>query len=459
MLSFRIIIINEKRVLLGVGFEPTRGEPHRIAQIVFHALPLDADTNEEPTAGNNESTNPSDTSANGKNRKSSSAAPSNHPSPPQPLPKMVLVEIDGVRMFYPTCFVGMLAEEMVLETSTIKSAKSSNAPAGMPNFCAEDHEVEEILNSSNLSFLLDSTILLPKEFRCKPSKHRMSDLRAGIVRLWKKQSEIARDMNVPKQTVSDAIKKFRETGRNEDRARSGRPATATTPENIRKIKKKICHCNVPPQLRHWKRTFTGVRAAQCSFQDGCLSVISGNNPSTSSLALASNDTQQPQQQMENSQMDASHGDNTKENIHKDYYAFHRSPIALESVTPDHSPTFVDELNSLKELQALKHPAGEKERRTKTMTKPMMASRCLCGLKILDLDTDLAIWWGLQKECTDIFKILQQSCVVGGKGAQAAAVAAAAASNGCGPPRVITPFTPITSITPEPDDQLSFAKEQ
>jgi AraC-like DNA-binding protein len=73
----------------------------------------------------------------------------------------------------------------------------------------------------------------------------MVDLRAGIVRLWregKKQNEIARDMNVAKQTVSDAVKRFRETSSNEDRPRSGRPVTATTPQNIRKIKRKICHC-------------------------------------------------------------------------------------------------------------------------------------------------------------------------------------------------------------------------
>uniref|UniRef100_A0A915DHG8 Mediator of RNA polymerase II transcription subunit 13 n=1 Tax=Ditylenchus dipsaci TaxID=166011 RepID=A0A915DHG8_9BILA len=398
----------------------------------FHALPLEADTNEEPATGNNENTNPSDTSANGKNRKSSSAAPSNHPNPAQSLPKMVLVEIDGVRMFYPTCFVGMLAEEMVLETSPIRSTKSSDTPTGMPNFCAEDHEVEEILNSSNMS-----------------SSSRLHN------------SPTKRILGMNNQNT------------------------------------------VPPQLRHWKRTFTGVRAAQRSFEDGCLSIISGNNPPTSctTLALPSND--QPQQQMENTQMDVrwnffdylrkeycyckmcsnisanpststqmdNHMDNTRENTHKDSYAFHRSPIALESVTPDHSPTFVDELNALKELQALKHPAGEKDKRDKNNEQthdgeplPLWAQNigsghgpCQVGpvkrvvSGKLDLDKDTAIG-------TDIFKILQQTSILGGKGSQAAAAAAAAASNGCGPPRVMTPFTPITSITPEPDDQLSFAKE-
>ncbi len=74
----------------------------------------------------------------------------------------------------------------------------------------------------------------------------MADLRPAIIRLWqigKKKSEISRELIVPYQTVSDAIKRFEETGSNEDRVRSGRPATADTPENRRKIEEKICHCN------------------------------------------------------------------------------------------------------------------------------------------------------------------------------------------------------------------------
>ena len=73
----------------------------------------------------------------------------------------------------------------------------------------------------------------------------MTELRAGVLRPWqegKKQSEMAGDLNVPKQTVSYAVKRFRETNSNGDRARIERPAAATTPENIQSIKRKICHC-------------------------------------------------------------------------------------------------------------------------------------------------------------------------------------------------------------------------
>ena len=74
---------------------------------------------------------------------------------------------------------------------------------------------------------------------------RMADLRAGIVRLWQegmKQCDIVRSMDIPKQTVSKAIQRFRETGINADRPRSGRPITATTRQNIQRVKRKICHC-------------------------------------------------------------------------------------------------------------------------------------------------------------------------------------------------------------------------
>jgi transposase len=70
----------------------------------------------------------------------------------------------------------------------------------------------------------------------------MKELRAGIIRLFeqgKSGRQIAKDMNLPQRTVSDAIKRFQETGSNKDRARSGRPKTARTPANIRKVKGRI----------------------------------------------------------------------------------------------------------------------------------------------------------------------------------------------------------------------------
>ena len=74
----------------------------------------------------------------------------------------------------------------------------------------------------------------------------MSELRAGIVRLHQqgyKVMEIARMLNCANQTVSYAIKRFEETGSNDDRPRSGRPATATTEESIQLIADRICYCN------------------------------------------------------------------------------------------------------------------------------------------------------------------------------------------------------------------------
>lgn len=72
------------------------------------------------------------------------------------LPKMVLVEIDGVQMFYPSCFVGILADELISNSSTDKNehgcsgmeASSSITLSTNVGFSAEDHEVEEILSSS-----------------------------------------------------------------------------------------------------------------------------------------------------------------------------------------------------------------------------------------------------------------------------------------------------------------------
>uniref|UniRef100_A0A915DVP8 Paired domain-containing protein n=1 Tax=Ditylenchus dipsaci TaxID=166011 RepID=A0A915DVP8_9BILA len=69
----------------------------------------------------------------------------------------------------------------------------------------------------------------------------MAELRAGIVRLHEQGysvMDISRMMKCPNQTVSYAIRRYEETQSNADRPRSGRPATATTPENIRKIERK-----------------------------------------------------------------------------------------------------------------------------------------------------------------------------------------------------------------------------
>ena len=74
----------------------------------------------------------------------------------------------------------------------------------------------------------------------------MAELRAGIVRLHQqgyKVVEISRMLDASQSNVSKAIKRFKETGSNEDRPRSGAPATASTDENIQLIANRICYCN------------------------------------------------------------------------------------------------------------------------------------------------------------------------------------------------------------------------
>lgn len=123
------------------------------------------------------------------------------------VPKMVLVEIDGVRMFYPSCFVGILADELIAEnrrpscnnkvkskdrkrfsrkggnTSDCTSVSMSNGcgedmarhhqnladlsysleddeinyPSG-GGYSAEDHEVEEIMNASTASLQTEGNV-------------------------------------------------------------------------------------------------------------------------------------------------------------------------------------------------------------------------------------------------------------------------------------------------------------
>src|SRR5277367_347219 len=70
----------------------------------------------------------------------------------------------------------------------------------------------------------------------------MSYLRAGILRLFesgKRVSDISRLSNIPKQTVSYVVKRFRETGSNKDQQRSCHPKTATTTANCGKIRGRV----------------------------------------------------------------------------------------------------------------------------------------------------------------------------------------------------------------------------
>lgn len=148
------------------------------------------------------------------------------------IPKMVLVEILGSRMFYPSCLVGILAEEMIRKSNS-KSADfnkenilkngvvfGSNGSGGGSS--AEDHEVEEIFNSSfnGLSNIFNAT--------------KKSDLGKNFSKFFKK-----------------IFKKF--------------------------FVLCLIKILVPPLLRSCKKSFVGVRAARRSYEDACLSVLLNAN--------------------------------------------------------------------------------------------------------------------------------------------------------------------------------------
>lgn len=70
----------------------------------------------------------------------------------------------------------------------------------------------------------------------------MTELRAAIIRLFEQGNsgeKIGKMLDVPARTAREVIKRFKETGSYEDRPRSGRPRTARTPVNKRKIKGRI----------------------------------------------------------------------------------------------------------------------------------------------------------------------------------------------------------------------------
>ena len=70
----------------------------------------------------------------------------------------------------------------------------------------------------------------------------MKNYRHIIVRLFqegKRVSEIAKSLNLVKSTVSRTIKRFQETGSNNDRPGKGRPRTSNTNANRKKIKLQI----------------------------------------------------------------------------------------------------------------------------------------------------------------------------------------------------------------------------
>ena len=70
----------------------------------------------------------------------------------------------------------------------------------------------------------------------------MKNLRDAIIRLFEQGKtgyQIAKDMNIGERMVYRTIKRYQETGSAKDKPRSGRPITARTPVNKRKIKGRI----------------------------------------------------------------------------------------------------------------------------------------------------------------------------------------------------------------------------
>ena len=74
------------------------------------------------------------------------------------------------------------------------------------------------------------------------AKISSKEKRGAIISLYndgKKQLFISNTLNIPRNTVYDAIKRYKELGSLEDRPRSGRPVTVATIANKEKIRKKI----------------------------------------------------------------------------------------------------------------------------------------------------------------------------------------------------------------------------
>ena len=67
----------------------------------------------------------------------------------------------------------------------------------------------------------------------------MTELRPAIICLFEQGKSRKKLLNVPARAAQEVIKCFKETGNYNDRPRSGRPRTARTPANKRKIKGRI----------------------------------------------------------------------------------------------------------------------------------------------------------------------------------------------------------------------------
>lgn len=70
----------------------------------------------------------------------------------------------------------------------------------------------------------------------------LKEQRTAVIEMFKTGKNapaIAKILGVSRQTAHNAIKRYQELGTTEDRPRSGRPVTATTPENCNKVKCRV----------------------------------------------------------------------------------------------------------------------------------------------------------------------------------------------------------------------------
>lgn len=125
-------------------------------------------------------------------------------------------------------------------------------------------------------------------------------------------------------------------------------------------------------------------------------------------------------------------------VNKDFCAFHRSPTILESVTPDHSPIFVDELNALRALTAESDATSSASSST-SETENIRSMWCNGVVSRPDLISGRLEFNSSNINDSDILKILPHNKKF------------LLPLNNVSLSRVMTPFTPITAITPEPEN--------
>ena len=95
----------------------------------------------------------------------------------------------------------------------------------------------------------------------------LKNLRDAIIHAHergKKQVEIAEFLGISTSTVNDAIKRYKETGNNEDRKGRGRKKTARTRKNVLCAKGMIKrnHTTRANSTRNWLRSWMCLKQAQ-----------------------------------------------------------------------------------------------------------------------------------------------------------------------------------------------------